>query len=175
MKRFNWQSGKSYYKVYDGVDNTIKLRKTKFTEYYNQKCLEKFNIEDFENGGLYCLRQQVDDESLLGKKIIISYVDFDLKTGDVIYIEPKLMEYRLFDWSFGKYIHLVSVEGNSLQSLNYWDSIYVFVWDCDKQEEALSDYNRKVTEMIELRKEDMNKRTEKELKALSKLCSKKVL
>ena len=85
MKRFNWQSGKSYYKVYDGVDNTIKLRKTKFTEYYNQKCLEKFNIEDFENGGLYCLKQQVNDESLLGKKIIISYVDFDLKTGDVIY------------------------------------------------------------------------------------------
>ena len=175
MKRFNWQSGKSYYKVYDGVDNTIKLRKTKFTEYYNQKCLEKFNIEDFENGGLYCLKQQVNDESLLGKKIIISYVDFDLKTGDVIYIEPKLMEYRLFDWSFGKYIHLVSVEGNSLQSPNYWDSIYVFVWDCDKQEEALSDYNRKVAEMIELRKEVMNKRTEKELKALSKLCSKKVL
>ena len=175
MKRFNWQSGMSYYKVYDGVDNTIKLKKTKFTKYYNQKSLEKFNIEDFENGGLYCLRQQVDDESLLGKKIIISYVDFDLKTGDVIYIEPKLMEYRLFDWSFGKYIHLVSVEGNSLQSPNYWDSIYVFVWDCDKQEEALSDYNRKVTEMIELRKEVMNKRTEKELKALSKLCSKKVL
>ena len=175
MKRFNWQSGMSYYKVYDGVDNTIKLKKTKFTKYYNQKSLEKFNIEDFENGGLYCLRQQVDDESLLGKKIIISYVDFDLKTGDVIYIEPKLMEYRLFDWSFGKYIHLVSVEGNSLQSPNYWDSIYVFVWGCDKQEEALSDYNRKVTEMMELRKEVMNKRTEKELKALSKLCSKKVL
>ena len=85
------------------------------------------------------------------------------------------MEYRLFNWSFGKYIHLVSVEGNSLQSPNYWDSIYVFVWGCDKQEEALSDYNRKVTEMIELRKEVMNKRTEKELKALSKLCSKKVL
>ena len=165
----------SYYKVYDGVDNTIKLKKTKFTKYYNQKSLEKFNIEDFENGGLYCLNQQVEDESLLGKKIIISYVDFDLKTGDVIYIEPKLMEYRLFNWSFGKYIHLVSVEGNSLQSPNYWDSIYVFVWGCDKQEEALSDYNRKVTEMIELRKEVMNKRTEKELKALSKLCIKKVL
>ena len=164
----------SYYKVYDGVDNTIKLKKTKFTKYYNQKSLEKFNIEAFENGGLYCLNQQVEDESLLGKKIIISYVDFDLKTGDVIYIEPKLMEYRLFDWSFGKYIHLVSVEGNSLQSPNYWDSIYVFVWDCDKQEEALNDYNRKVTEMIELRKEVMNKRTEKELKGLSKLLSKKL-
>ena len=67
-------------------------------------------------GGLYCLNQQVNDESLLGKKIIISYIDFDLKTGDVIYIEPKLMEYRLFEWSFGKYIQLVSVEGNSLQS-----------------------------------------------------------
>lgn len=164
----------SYYKVYDGVDNTIKLKKTKFTKYYNQKSLEKFNIEDFENGGLYCLRQQVDDESLLGKKIIISYVDFDLKTGDVIYIEPKLMEYRLLDWSFSKYIHLVSVEGNSLEIANYWDSIYVFVWDYDKQEEALSDYNRKVAEMIELRKEVMNKRTEKELKGLSKLLSKKL-
>lgn len=164
----------SYYKVYDGVDNTIKLKKTKFTKYYNQKSLEKFNIEAFENGELYCLNQQVEDESLLGKKIIISYVDFDLKTGDVIYIEPKLMEYRLFDWSFGKYIHLVSVEGNSLQSPNYWDSIYVFVWDYDKQEEALSDYNRKVTEIIELRKEVMNKRTEKELKGLSKLLSKKL-
>jgi len=174
LKRFNWQSGMSYYKVYDGVDNTIKLKKTKFTKYYNQKSLEKFNIEAFENGELYCLNQQVEDESLLGKKIIISYVDFDLKTGDVIYIEPKLMEYRLFDWSFGKYIHLVSVEGNSLQSPNYWDSIYVFVWDYDKQEEALSDYNRKVTEIIELRKEVMNKRTEKELKGLSKLLSKKL-
>lgn len=172
MKRFNWQSGKSYYKVYNGVDNTIKLKKTKFTEHCNQKSLDEFNINDFESGGLYRLRQQVDDDSIIGKKIIISYINFDLKTGDVIYIEPKLMEYRLFEWSFGKYIHLVSVEGNSLQSPNYWDSIYVFVWDCDKQEEALSDYNRKVKEMIELRKEVMNKRMEKELKGLSKLLSK---
>ena len=174
MKRFNWQSGKSYYKVYNGVDNTIKLKKTKFTEHCNQKSLDEFNINDFEIGGLYRLRQQVDDDSIIGKKIIISYIDFDLKTGDVIYIEPKLMEYRLFEWSFGKYIQLVSVEGNSLQSPNYWDSIYVFVWDCDKQEEALSDYNRKVKEMIELRKEVMNKRMEKELKGLSKLLSKKL-
>ena len=174
MKRFNWQSGKSYYKVYNGVDNTIKLKKTKFTEHCNQKSLDEFNINDFESGGLYRLRQQVDDDSIIGKKIIISYINFDLKTGDVIYIEPKLMEYRLFEWSFGKYIHLVSVEGNSLQSPNYWDSIYVFVWDCDKQEEALSDYNRKVKEMIELRKEVMNKRMEKELKGLSKLLSKKL-
>ena len=174
MKRFNWQSGKSYYKVYNGVDNTIKLKKTKFTEHCNQKSLDEFNINDFESGGLYRLRQQVDDDSIIGKKIIISYIDFDLKTGDVIYIEPKLMEYRLFEWSFGKYIQLVSVEGNSLQSPNYWDSIYVFVWDCDKQEEALSDYNRKVKEMIELRKEVMNKRMEKELKGLSKLLSKKL-
>jgi len=63
LKRFNWQSGMSYYKVYDGVDNTIKLKKTKFTKYYNQKSLEKFNIEAFENGELYCLNQQVEDES----------------------------------------------------------------------------------------------------------------
>lgn len=174
MKRFNWQSGKSYYKVYNGVDNTIKLKKTKFTEHYNQESLDEFNINDFESGRLYRLRQQVNDDSLIGKKIIISYIDFDLKTGDVIYIEPKLMEYRLFEWSFGKYIHLVSVEDGSLQSPNYWDSIYVFVWECSRQDEALGDYNRKVTEMIELRKNVMNKRTEKELKGLSKLLSKKL-
>lgn len=174
MKRFNWQSGKSYYKVYNGVDNTIKLKKTKFTEYYKQKRIEKFNIDDFENGGIYCLNQQVNDESLLGKKIIISYIDFDLKTGDVIYIEPKLMEYRLFEWSFGKYIHLVSSERGIVQNFNYWEDIVVNVWQHDQQTEALNDYNRKVTEVMELRKEFMDKRTEKELKGLSKLLCKKL-
>ena len=175
MKRFNWQSGKSYYGVFDGVDNTVKLKKSKFTEYYDQSYSSEFDIDNFENGGVYFLKQQVGDKSLLGRKIVIYYIDFDLKTGDVIYIEPKMMEYCLFEYASREYMHLVSVEKGYLQSPNYWDSIKVYVWDCDKQEEALSDYNRKVAEMIELRKEVMNKRTEKELKALSKLCSKKVL
>lgn len=169
MSRFNWQSGKSYYKVFDGVDNNVKLRKTKFTAYYNEDCSMDFDVNNFENGGLYRLKQQVGDENVLGKKIIISYIDFDLKTGDVIYIEPKLMEYRLFDWGFGKFIHLVSVETGHLQSPNHWDSISVFVWSCEKQEEALVDYNRRVTEMVKLREEIMNKRTLKELKSLSKI------
>lgn len=53
MKRFNWQSGKSYYKVYDGVDNTIKLKKSKFTEYYDQSCSLEFDISNFENGSIF--------------------------------------------------------------------------------------------------------------------------
>ena len=174
MSRFNWLSGKSHYKVFDGIDNNIKLRKTKFTAYYNEDCIKDFDVDNFEDGELYCLNQQVNNKDVLGKKIIISYIDFDLKTGDVIYIEPKLMEYRLFDWGFGEFIHLVSVETGQLQSPNYWDMLRVFVWSCEKQEEALADYNRKVAEIIKLREEVMNKRTLKELKSLSKLLSKKL-
>ena len=169
MSRGDWQSGKACDKVFDGVDNNIKLRKTKCTAYYNEDCNMDFDVDNFEDGALYYLNQQANNKDVLGKKIIISYINFDLKTGDVIYIEPKLMEYRLFDWGFGKFIHLVSVETGQLQSPNHWDSIRVFVWGCEKQEEALVEYNRRVAEIIKLREEVMNKRTLKELKSLSKI------
>ena len=82
------------------------------------------------------------------------------------------MEYRLINKRHGNYINLVSSERGIVQNYNYWEDIVVNVWSHDQPTEALSDYDRKVTEMIELRKEFMDKRTEKELKGLSKLLSK---
>lgn len=167
-------SGRGYEK-FDGVDNEIKLRKSKYTPYYNKDYVQDFDATSFDNGGLYRIRQDIEDESLIGTKFIIYHVDFSLKTGDAYYIQPRLMEYRLINKGHGDYINLVSSEGGVLQNFNYWEDIVVNVWNHEQPCEALNDYNRKVTEMIELRKEVMNKRTEKELKALSKLCSKKVL
>lgn len=164
-------SGRGYEK-FDGVDNEINLRKVKYTPYYNKDSIQDFDATSFENGGLYRIRQDIKDEFLIGTKFIIYHVDFSLKTGDVYYIQPRLMEYRLINKRHGDYINLVSSERGIVQNCNYWEDIVVNVWSHDQPTEALSDYDRKVTEMIELRKEFMDKRTEKELKGLSKLLSK---
>ena len=84
------------------------------------------------------------------------------------------MEYRWVTLYSGDYINLVSVENGMMQSYNYWDYIKAFVWKYDKQDEALVEYNNKVTEMMKLREEVMNKKTDKELKGLSKILSTKV-
>ena len=163
-----------YYKRFDSVDNNIKLRKSKFSPYYTTECNLSFDYNNFESGSLQLIKQHVQDESLVGKKIIIYYLNFDVKTGDVVYIEPKVMEYRWITLFSGRYINLVSVEDSRTQSCNYWDSIKAFVWDYDKQDKALVEYNNKVTEMMKLREEVMNKKTAKELKGLSKIISTKV-
>lgn len=163
-----------YFRKYEGVDNKVKLKKSKFTPYYNVKVASNFDYNNFKNGDICLIQQHISDEAMVGKKIVIFYVDFDLKTGDVVYIEPKVMEYRWVTLYSGDYINLVSVENGMTQSYNYWDYIKAFVWKYDKQDEALVEYNNKVTEMMKLREEVMNKKTAKELKGLSKILSTKV-
>ena len=163
-----------YFRKYEGVDNKVKLKKSKFTPYYNVKVASNFDYNNFKNGDICLIQQHISDEAMVGKKIVIFYVDFDLKTGDVVYIEPKVMEYRWVTLYSGDYINLVSVENDMMQSYNYWDYIKAFVWKYDKQDEALVEYNNKVTEMMKLREEVMNKKTAKELKGLSKILSTKV-
>ena len=163
-----------YFRKHEGIDNKVKLRKSKFTPYYNVRDASKFDYDNFKNGDLCLIQQHISDEAMVGKKIVIFYVDFDLKTGDVVYIEPKVMEYRWVTLYSGDYINLVSVENGMMQSYNYWDYIKAFVWKYDKQDEALVEYNNKVTEMMKLREEVMNKKTAKELKGLSKILSTKV-
>ena len=163
-----------YFRKYEGVDNKVKLKKSKFTPYYNVKVASNFDYNNFKNGDICLIQQHISDEAMVGKKIVIFYVDFDLKTGDVVYIEPKVMEYRWVTLYSGDYINLVSVENGMMQSYNYWDYIKAFVWKYDKQDEALVEYNNKVTEMMKLREEVMNKKTAKELKGLSKILSTKV-
>ena len=83
-------SGRGYDK-FDGVDNEIKLRKAKYTPYYNKNYIQYFDATSFENGGLYRIRQDIKDEFLIGTKFIIYHVDFSLKTGDVYYIQTRFM------------------------------------------------------------------------------------
>ena len=163
-----------YFRKHEGVDNKVNLRKSKFTPYYDVKGSSNFDYNNFKNGDICLIQQHISDEAMVGKKIVIFYVDFDLKTGDVVYIEPKVMEYRWVTLYSGDYINLVSVENGMMQSYNYWDYIKAFVWKYDKQDEALVEYNNKVTEMMKLREEVMNKKTAKELKGLSKILSTKV-
>ena len=160
-----------YFRKYEGVDNKVKLKKSKFTPYYNVKVASNFDYNNFKNGDICLIQQHIRNEDIVGKKIVIFYVDFDLKTGDVVYIEPKVMEYRWIELPIGKYINLVSVEDGRMQSCNYWEDIKAFVWDYDDREEAVLRYNEKIGEMIKLREDFMIKKVTKELKDLKKLYS----
>ena len=161
-----------YFRKYEGVDNKVKLKKSKFTPYYNVKDASKFDYDNFKNGDLCLIQQHISDEAMVGKKIVIFYVDFDLKTGDVVYIEPKVMEYRWVTLYSGDYINLVSVENDMMQSYNYWDYIKAFVWKYEDKDEAVLQYNSKISEMLRLREDFMVKKVNKELKDLRNLYSK---
>ena len=161
-----------YFRKHEGIDNKVKLRKSKFTPYYDVKVASNFDYNNFKNGNLYLIPQHIRDEDMVGKKIVIFYVDFDLKTGDVVYIEPKVMEYRLVTLCSEEYINLVSVENGRMQSYNYWDYIKAFVWKYEDKDEAVLQYNSKISEMLSLREDFMVKKMDKELKDLRKLYSK---
>ena len=161
-----------YFRKYEGVDNKVKLKKSKFTPYYNVKDASKFDYDNFKNGDLCLIQQHISDEAMVGKKIVIFYVDFDLKTGDVVYIEPKVMEYHWVTLYSGDYINLVSVENDMMQSYNYWDYIKAFVWKYEDKDEAVLQYNSKISEMLRLREDFMVKKVNKELKDLRNLYSK---
>lgn len=161
-----------YFRKHEGVDNKVKLKKSKFTPYYNVKDASKFDYDNFKNGDLCLIQQHIRDEAMVGKKIVIFYIDFDLKTGDVVYIEPKVMEYRWVTLFAEDYINLVSVEDGSMQSYNYWDYIKAFVWKYEDKDEAVLQYNSKISEMLRLREEFMIKKVNKELKDLRNLYSK---
>ena len=161
------------FRKHEGVDNKVKLKKSKFTPYYDVRGASKFDYDNFKNGDLCLIRQHISNEDMVGKKIVIFYVDFDLKTGDVVYIEPKVMEYRWITLPTGDYINLVSVENGRMQSYNYWENITAFVWKYEDRDEAVLQYNSKISEMLRLREEFMLRKVNKELKDLRKLYSKK--
>lgn len=163
-----------YFRKHEGLDNKVKLRKSKFTPYYNVKGASNFDYDNFKNGNLCFIQQHIRNEEMIGNKIVISYVDFDLKTGDVIYIEPKVMEYRWTTLPTGDYINLVSVENGRMQSCNYWEDIKAFVWKYEDRDEAVLEYNTKISEMLLLREDFMVKKVSKELKDLKKLYSENI-
>lgn len=163
-----------YFRKHEGIDNKVKLRKSKFTPYYNVKSASNFDYDNFKNGDLCLIQQHIRNEGMVGKKIMIFYIDFDLKTGDVVYIEPKVMEYRWITLYTGDYINLVSVENGRMQSCNYWEDVKAFVWRYEDRDEAVLQYNSKISEMLRLREEFMVRKVNKELKDLKKLYSENI-
>lgn len=125
--------------------------------------VDHLNPHDFTDGLLYRVSQNPKDETLEGKELIIFSFKADVKTGLMGTIPPTRMKYELGELNY-RFINLRKVSGGGLIKPNWWEVLYVYVYNIESADKAISDYNSMISDFKVEREAYLLEQIKKELK-----------
>lgn len=141
--------------------------RSRYVPFFNSD-VDHFNPNEFCQGGLYSVRQVSKDESLVGTKLVVYYVNFCLKSGETHILEPRIVEYSYVKWWDEVHINLTQVSNGRTIYPDFYKSVVAYVWSHENLDLALIDYNSKIETIINERKKYLTGVMEKELKRITK-------
>lgn len=147
--------------------------KSRYVPFFNDD-VDSFNPNDFRQGGLYRISQVVKDESLVGTKLVVYYVDFCLKSGETRILKPKIVEYSYVKWWDEVHINLTQVSDGRTIHPDFYRIVEAYVWSYENLDLALIDYNSKIETIVNEREKYLTSVMEKELKRVSKNIVKRI-
>ena len=147
--------------------------KSRYVPFFNDDA-DSFNPKEFCQGGLYRISQVVKDESLVGTKLVVYYVNFCLKSGETCILKPKIVEYSYVKWCDEVYINLTQVSDGRTIHPDFYKIVRACVWSYENLDLALVDYNHKIETIVSEREKYLTGIMEKELKRVSKNIVKRI-
>lgn len=147
--------------------------RSRYVPFFNDYT-DPFNPKDFRQGGLYRFGQVVKDESLVGTKLVVYYVNFCLKSGETYILKPKIVEYSYVKWCDEVHINLTQVSDGRTIYPDFYKIVVAYVWSYDNLDLALMDYNSKIETIVSERGKYLTGVMEKELKRVSKNIVKRI-
>ena len=147
--------------------------KTRFEPFFDDNA-ESFNPKQFYQGGLYSVGQVVKDESLVGTKLVLYYVNFDLKTGKTSIMKPRIVEYNFVKYWHETHINLLQVSDGRTVYPDFRKIFTAYVWSYENLDLAITDYNSKIETVMSERCKFLTEIMNKEMKSVSKNLVKRV-
>ena len=114
------------------------------------------------------------DESLVGTKLVVYYVNFCLKSGETFILKPKIVEYSYVKWWDEVHINLTQVSDGRTIHPDFYKIVRACVWSYESLDLALVDYNSKIETIVSEREKYLTGIMEKELKRVSKNIVKRI-
>ena len=147
--------------------------KSRYVPFFNEYA-DSFNPKEFCQGGLYRISQVANDESLVGTKLVVYYVNFCLKSGETYILKPKIVEYSYVKYWDEVHINLTQVSDGRTIYPDFRKSVEAYVWSYENLDFALISYNSKIETIINERRKYLTSIMEKELKRVSKNIVKRI-
>lgn len=147
--------------------------KSRYVPFFNSDT-DPFNPKGFCQGGLYRVGQVVKDESLVGTKLVVYYVNFCLKSGETRILKPRIVEYSYVKWWDEVHINLTRVSDGRTIHPDFYKSVVAYVWSYENLDLALVDYNSKIETILNERQKYLTGVMGKELKRVSKNIIKRI-
>lgn len=125
--------------------------------------LSEINYHSFEDGVAYRLPQEVTDKSLVGLELIVFSFSADIENGVLDTMNPTSVVFRDRKIHDLEVIHLETTKQGHMINCSWYESIYMFVYKKESKDSAILDYNSKIDEYCNNRKNFLIGQIEKEL------------